>query len=79
MSYLSFTTTTHQHVQSKLKYVKGNTSHTHTSHSFILMLATSNAYRAHRRGFTPHTSYFSRLFRNESLKPESEVLSSKIQ
>jgi len=59
MSYLSFTTTTHQHVQSKLKYVKGNTSHTHTSHSFILMLATSNAYRAHRRGFTPHTSYFS--------------------
>jgi hypothetical protein len=69
MSYLSFTThNSHQHVQSKLKYVKGNTSHTHTSHSFILMLATSNAYRAHRRGFTPHTSYFS-FVRGKSLKP----------
>jgi len=71
MSYLSFTTTTHQHVQSKLKYVKGNTSHTHTSHSFILMLATSNAYRAHRRVSHLSRATFLLCFGKVALKPES--------
>jgi hypothetical protein len=54
MSYLSFTTTTHQHVQSKLKYVKGNTSHvTHTSHSFILT-CSRRAMRTARTGGVSH-------------------------
>jgi hypothetical protein len=40
--------TTHQHVQRKLKDVKVNTSHTlHSLHSYA---RDSNAYRAHRHG-----------------------------
>ena len=58
-------------VQSKLKYVKGK--YLAHAHSFILMLATCNAYRAHRQGFTPPRATFLLFWKGASARPESST------